>query len=290
MREVAGSNPARSTKSNTCESRDLFDDNGKAMELMKALGLSAGESKVYLKLLSQGEGEMLDKVVTAFGIPAAIAEDSLKSLADKGLVKISSNRVEVIQPRTALQKILEQRKRSLESQVSKETSVALELEKLLEPTYWESRLGIRPEEIIEPLRDLPEMELRTARILGNAQKEVSIFAETFGWYGKVRESLFQSHDRGVSMRVLMMVKDDSTKGRAKELRDVGIQVRHCAEEWYPVRGTLVDDQELVFVVWATKKSAVPRPIYYRPNYTRNQGLIRIFRDAYSKRWEEGQPI
>jgi sugar-specific transcriptional regulator TrmB len=268
----------------------LFDDDGKAMELMKALGLSAGESKVYLKLLSQPEGEMLDKVVTAFGIPAAIAEDSLKSLADKGLVRISSNRVEVIQPRTVLQKILEQRKRSLESQVSKETSVALELEKLLEPAYWESRLGIRPEEIIEPLRDLPEMELQTARILGNALKEVSIFAETFGWYSKVRESLFQAHDRGVGMKVLMMVKDDSTKARAKELRGVGIQVRHCTEEWYPVRGTLVDDQELVFVIWATKKSAVPRPIYFRPNYTRNQGLIRIFRDAYLKRWEEGQPI
>jgi len=174
--------------------------------------------------------------------------------------------------------------------VSKETSVALELEKLLEPTYWESRLGIRPEEIIEPLRDLPEMELRTARILGNALKEVSIFAETFGWYGKVRESLFQAHNRGVGMKVLMMVKDDSTKERAKELRGIGVQVRHCAEEWYPVRGTLVDDQELVFVIWATKKSEVPRPIYFRPNYTRNQGLIRIFRDAYMKRWEEGQPI
>jgi len=268
----------------------LFEENGKEMGLLKTLGLSAGESKVYLKLLTQPEGEMLDKVVTAFGIPAPIAEDSLKSLADKGLVRISSNRVEVIQPRTVLQRILEQRKRSLENQVAQETSVALELEKLLEPVYWENRLGVRPEEIIEPLRDLPEMELRTARILGNAAKEVFIFAETFGWYGKVRESLFQAHDRGVSMKVLMMVKDESTKERANELRGLDIQVRHCAEEWYPVRGTLVDDQELVFVVWATKKSGVPRPIYYRPHYTKNQGLIRIFRDAFLKRWEEGQAI
>ncbi len=270
--------------------RELFEENGKEMSLLKTLGLSAGESKVYLKLLSQPEGEMLDKVVTAFGLPAAIAEDSLKSLADKGLVKISSNRVEVIQPRTVLQKILEQRKRSLENQVAQESSVALELEKLLEPIYWENRLGVRPEEIMEPLRDLPEMELRTARILGNGAKEVFIFAETFGWYGKVRESLFQAHDRGVGMRILMMVKDESTKERAKELRGLGIQVRHCAEEWYPVRGTLVDDQELVFVVWATKKRGVPRPIYYRPHYTKNQGLIRIFRDAFLKRWEEGQTI
>jgi sugar-specific transcriptional regulator TrmB len=268
----------------------LENENEKALNLLKTLGLSAGESRLYLKLLSQPEGEVLDKVVTAFGIPAAIAEDSLKSLADKGLVAISSNRVQVVQPRTVLQKILQQRKQSLEKQVNQETSVALELEKLLEPVYWESRLGIRPEEIIEPLRDLLEMEVRTARILANATKEVSIFAETFGWYGKVRESLFQARDRGVDMKVLMMVKDDSTKARAKELRDVGVQVRHCAEEWYPVRGTLVDDEELVFVIWATKKSAVPRPTYFRPNYTKNQGLIRIFRDAFLKRWEEGQPI
>jgi len=89
---------------------------------------------------------------------------------------------------------------------------------------------------------------------------------------------------------LMLVKDDSTKQRASELRSLGIQVRHCAEEWYPVRGTLVDDQELVFVVWATKKSAVERPVYFRPNYTKNQGLIRIFRDAFLKRWEEGQSL
>jgi len=268
----------------------LARDHSKEMDLLVSLGLSAGESRVYLKLLAQPEGEMLDKVVTAFGIPTPIAEDAVKSLSDKGLVKISSNRVEVVQPRLVLQRILEQRKRTLEGELSRQTATALDLEKSLEPAYWENRLGIRPEEIIEPLRDLPDMELRTARILAGASKEVYIFAETFGWYEKVRESIFQAHDRGVDMKVLMMVKDPSTQQRAKELRDLGIEVRHCAEEWYPVRGTLVDGLELVFVVWATKKSEVPRPIYFRPNYTKNQGLIRIFRDAFQKRWEEAQSI
>ncbi|OFX15110.1 hypothetical protein A3K71_01540 [archaeon RBG_16_50_20] len=268
----------------------MFDESGKEMGLLNALGLSNGESKVYLRLLAQPEGEMLDKIVTAFGIPAAEAEDSLKSLADRGLVKISSNRVQVVQPRVVLQRILELRKRTLDEQIARETSVALELERLLEPVYWENRLGIRPEEIIEPLRDLPEMELRTTRILGTAAKEVFILAQTFGWYGKVREALFQAHDRGVRMKVLMTVSDESTKERAKELRDLGIQVRQLAEEWYPVRGTLVDHQELVFLIWATKKSDVPRPIYYRPHYTKNQGFIRIFRDAFLNRWEEGRAI
>ena len=265
-------------------------DNTKEMNLLLSLGLSAGESKVYLKLLAEPQGEMLDKIVTAFGIPTPIAEDALKSLSDKGLVKISSNRVEVVQPRLVLQRILDERKRTLEQELSHQATTALDLEKLLEPVYWENRLGIRPEDVIEPLRDLPDMELRTARILGGASREVFIFAETFGWYEKVREAIFQAHDRGVTMKVLMMVKDSSTEQRARELRGLGIEVKHCAEEWYPVRGTLVDDHDLVFVVWATKKNETPRPIYFRPNYTKNQGLIRIFRDAFQKRWEEAHPI
>ena len=150
-------------------------------------------------------------------------------------------------------------------------------------------MGIRSEEIIEPLRDLADMELRTTRMLGDAAREAIIFAETFGWYDKVRESLNHAHDRRVNVRILMMANDDSTRKRARELAELGIQVRHFPEE-YPVRGTLVDEQELVFLVWATRKRDVQRPIYYRPHYTKNQGLIRIFRDAFLKRWEQGGAV
>jgi len=269
--------------------RILFVSKDKEMKLLKDLGFSDGEARVYLQLLSRPQGEMLDKVVTAFAIPTSEAEDSLKSLADKGLVRISRNRVEAVQPRIVIQTMLEHQRKLVEAQQAQEDSDALALEKMLEPVFWENRMGIRSEEIIEPLRDLADMELHTAQILGNASKEAVIFAETFGWYDKVREALFQAHDRGVKLRILMMASDESTLKRAKELQGIGVQVRHCTEEWYPVRGTLAD-QELVFLIWATREREVIRPIYYRPHYTRNAGLIRIFRDAFQKRWEEGAPV
>ena len=268
----------------------MFVDKEKEVKLLKDLGLSDGEAKVYLQLLSRPQGEMLDKVVTAFEIPTSEAEDSLKSLADKGLVQISRNRIEAVQPRIVVQRMLERRRKSVEAELTQDSSNALALEKILEPVYWENRLGVRSEEIIEPLRDLVDMELHTAQILGNATKEGVIFAETFGWYDKVRESLFQAHDRGIRLRILMMANDESTLKRARELQGIGVQVRHCTEEWYPVRGTLVDDQELVFLIWATREREVIRPVYYRPHYTKNAGLIRVFRDAFQKRWEEGASI
>jgi len=270
--------------------RILFNDNDKQMKLLKELGLSNGEAKVYLQLLSRPEGEVLDKAISTFGIPAAMAEDSLKALADKGLVRISRNRAEAVQPRVVVQTILEQRRRLFETQLAQENAAALSLEKLLEPIYWENRMGIKSEEIIEPLRDLADMELHTVKILGNAAKETVIFAETFGWYERVREALFQAHDRGVAIRILMIARDDSTLKRARELQGIGVDVRHCTEEWYPVRGTLVDDQELVFLIWASRKHDVIRPVYYRPHYTKNAGLIRVFRDAFQKRWEEGKRL
>ena len=260
------------------------------MKLLKELGLADGEVKVYLQLLRRSQSEMLDRVVTTFGIPTSVAEDSLKSLADKGLIRISRNMVEAVQPRVVIEAMLERRRKLAEVQLAQESSSALTLEKILEPVYWESRMGLRSEEIIDPLRDLADMELHTAQILGNARREAIVFAETFGWYDKVREALFHAHDRGVKMRVLMMASDESTLKRAKELQGLGVQVRHCTEEWYPVRGTLGDDQELVFLIWATREREVVRPIYYRPHYTKNAGLIRIFRDAFQKRWDEGTPI
>jgi sugar-specific transcriptional regulator TrmB len=268
----------------------LIIDSDKEVKLLQELGLSDGEARVYLQLLRRPQGEMLEKMVTAFNIPTSEAEDSLKSLADKGLVRISRNRVEAVQPRIVVQTMLERRRKSVEAQLAQESSNALALEKILEPVYWENRMGLRSEEIIEPLRDLADMELHTAQILGNASKEAIIFAETFGWYDKVREALFQAHDRDVKLRILMMANDESTLKRARELQSIGVQVRHCTEEWYPVRGTLVDDQELVFLIWATREREVVRPIYYRPHYTKNAGLIRIFRDAFQKRWEEGTSI
>ena len=288
-RMVAGSNPARSTII-SLRLRDLLRSNDRELKLLEELGLSSAESKLYLHLLSQPEGELLEKAVVGFGLSEAVTEESLKSLADKELVRVSRNRVEAIQPRIVLQTILEQRRKSFENQMTQENSVASALEKILEPIYWENRMGIRSEEIIEPIRDLAEMEIRTARMMVNATTETFIFAETFGWFEKVREALYQAHDRGIKIRILMMASDELTRKRAKELQAIGIQVRQCTEEWYPVRGTLVDDQELVFLIWATRKRDVLRPVYYRPHYTKNAGLIRIFRDAFHHRWEESREI
>jgi len=168
------------------------------------------------------------------------------------------------------------------------SSTATRLVTMLEPQYWEARLGVKPEDLLEPLSSLEQMELQTIRILSNATKDVALWAENFSWFDRVREEIDRGLDRGVRFRALMKVKDSATSQRMEELRRMKIQVRESKEEWYPVRGTLGDDQELVFLIWTGRESEIERPKFYRPHYTKNPGMIRVFADAFEKRWTEAE--
>lgn len=260
------------------------------VELLKSLGFSQQECLIYLSLLGETESREIGKVLAGANMPQSEAETAIKNLVNKGLVKVVSNRLEVRPPSEFLTRIIEQKREELERQFNDARQTALSLQALLERRYMEVKLGIKLEDIIEPLDSLSSMEVRTAKIIANARSEILIFAETFGWYDKIREALFSVLEKGVKVKVLMMVIDEGSARRAKELGQFNVEVKLCVEDWYPVRGTLVDHEELVFLIWATRKSLVSQPKAFRPHYTRNLGLIRIFSDAFRERWEEAKPI
>ena len=220
---------------------------------MKRLGFSDDECSVYFKLLSSPQAIPIDKLLLESGISTAQAEQAIRTLAERGAVKTVSNALEPVDPNPMLSRVLDEKRSQAEQMLMSYEETASILSRQLVPKYSESKLGIKPEDIVEPLISLEEMELQTVKIMSNAQQEIKIFAETFGWYEKVREELFKAHDRGVKISVLMQAMDDSAQKRASELESLGIEVRHCAEEWCPVRGTLVDETELVFVIWPQRR-------------------------------------
>jgi len=259
------------------------------IEPLKSLGLSETTAKIYLSLVRSPAVQSFEEISTLCKHPSEEIEKAIRELVSMELVIVEGNKFIVIQPKQALNAILEQREKEAERGLEIFRGAVTSLQKSLEPLYWETRAGIRPEEILEPLEDLPAMELHTARMIGNAQSEILICAERFDWYDKVSEVLAQALDRGAKARVLMLVADKAALKRAQELEKLGVQVKYCAEKWYPVRGTMVDKKELVFLIWATKKD-IPKPIYFKPHHTTNLGIIRIFLDADEKRWQEAKPL
>jgi sugar-specific transcriptional regulator TrmB len=262
----------------------------KNSNLLRSLGFTKEESVIYLFLIEEPEGKSLEEIVEQCKFTSLESEKAIARLVENNALRVISNRFEAINPENVLEDLVKDRIEKAERNLNWIRRTTSVLKKTLEPIYWEKRLGIRPYEILEPLENLREMELRTIRIIGNSKDTIIIFAATFDWYEKVREEILSALDRGVKIKILMLVVEKNTAKRAEDLKQIGVEVRHCVETWYPVRGTLSDNTELVFLIWATKKEDIPRPIHYRPHYTTNPGLIRVFKDSFEKRWEEANLI
>jgi len=253
------------------------------------VGFSSIEASIYLTLLKEIKAKSLEEIVTLANIEPKDAEPALRKLVSIDALKVDRNKFEALPPQRVLS-------RSLDEQESKHKDLLIAMENTiseitgpLQTIYWEKRLGIRPSEIMESLESLESMEIKTVEIIEKAKREIRIFAGTFGWYYKIKKSLISALERGVRVKVLMIMGIESEE-KTVDMNELGIDVKQSLEEWYPVRGTLVDDHEQVFLVWATKKEDVSKPIHYRPLYSTNDGLIKIFKDAFEKRWGEAKQI
>ncbi|MCS7140117.1 MAG: hypothetical protein N3F04_03655 [Candidatus Nezhaarchaeota archaeon] len=255
-------------------------------ENLKKAGLNTLEAKIYLFLLENPQRSEKD-IGTAIGINAEQLREALSSIKSKGLLKIvNQDKYDVIPPSKALEILFDVKAKHMEIELMNMKRQLSMIRDFLEDVYWRSRYGVRDELLIEPLDDLRSMEIKTARIIAEAQKELCIFTASFEWYTKVREVLLDAVRRGVKIRVLMHIADEGARKRAKEMLENGIEVRNAVEGWYPIRGTIADGAKLLFLIWTTEKKFS----YYKPHYTENVGLVRVFIDAFERRWERALNI
>ncbi len=261
-----------------------------AEKLLRELGFSDSECSIYFSLLQKPSGEAIEQLLSQSNMSTDQAERAIKNLVDKGVVRIASNKLEASEPKQFIGRVQDLKRLEVTRSLESLTETSSRLLSILEPYYWETRLGIKPEEILEPLPTLEDMELRTVRVLGDATRQVLISAESFGWFSKIREEAARAIERGVKFRVLMSVKTVEATQKAHDAKAMAMEVRTHREDWYPVRGTLGDTRELVFLIWATPEKGSHRPKYFRPHYSRNEGMIRVFSDAFEKRWIEARNV
>ncbi len=264
--------------------------NDEAQKLMEELGFSREGCSIYFSLLEKPAGETIEHLLAHSSFSSRDAERAVKELVEKGIVRVSSNKLEASEPKQFVARIQDMKRTEMSRDLDALNTKSTRLLSLLEPQYWELRLGVKPEDLLEPLPTLEEMEIRTVKVIANASRNVSISAETFSWFGKVKEEVYRAIERGVKFRLLMTAKDMEAGSRAREAKGLGIEVRQPKEDWYPVRGTLSDDKELVFLIWATNERNGRRPKFFRPHFTKNNGMIRVFADAFDKRWSDASPI
>jgi sugar-specific transcriptional regulator TrmB len=254
---------------------------------LKAIGFKGPDASVYELLIREGESER-NELAKKTGLTKADLEESLTRLITYGAVEIRNNTVIPTQPKSFLQKYLRTKEVDLEIQLSDLRTTVNEIQSTLDPIYSESRYGLRLEELWQVIDGMPSMEMETVRMISRARTEIRILAEKFRWYNKVREELLSALDRRVKVKVLLLADDADTKERVEDMKKYGVEVRLAKCDWRSLRFTLADSNELTFLIWARKND--DSRVYYRPGFTKNQGLINVFCDSFEYLWEKAKPI
>jgi len=262
-------------------------------EPLRRVGLTAYESEAYLALLSKRELTAED-VARQTSIPITRVYGTLEQLMQKGFARIIQSRPKrfhAIPPVEAKREYLTHLRQDFEQNLLAVEEVMRIMQRQVEPIYVKSHLQVKAEDLLEPLDDLQVMEKRTCDYVQAATDEILISTALFSWLPKVRLQLRSALRRGVKLKILMQIPNSQVGRQLNELIEMGAQIRDTHDPWHPVRGTLIDNRELAFVIWAAEEAERHwNPIVYTPNHTKNPGLIRIFRDSFLFRWENAKRI
>lgn len=256
--------------------------------MLKALGLTQYEVKTLITLvaLSSSTAEEIHKQTD---IPTPRIYDTIDSLEKKGLVRTIPGRpmrFEALNLKKGLDNLFRFTEQEYHDKLDKMANVSQEIVTLLDDPEYHSRLIIKPDELLEAYSTLEEMQLKTKDIIKKAEKEVCIFTNVFYWFDQVKQELTEAKERGVKIEVLMSTEDDKSKKVAENLLKLGAKVKSLAEGNVLARGTLVDQEQVVFVIWV---SPVPNEKYvYRPHFSSNSGIIEIFSNNFKYLWEKGE--
>jgi sugar-specific transcriptional regulator TrmB len=263
------------------------------MESLRRAGLTVYESEAYLALLS-GRELTAEEIAKRTSIPITRVYGTLEELMQKGFartVQSRPRRYQAISPEEAKRGYLTHLRRNFETNLLSIEEVMKRLQRDIEPIYVESHLQVKPEELLEPIEDLQSTERRTGEYIQNASEEVLISTALFSWLPKVRSKLKTALARGVRVRILMQMEQTQVRKQLNELSALGAQIRDTREPWHPVRGTLIDRRDLIFVIWAAEEAErYWNPIVYTPHHTKNQGFIRIFRESFDYRWNNAKRV
>ncbi|TFG10097.1 TrmB family transcriptional regulator [Candidatus Heimdallarchaeota archaeon] len=255
---------------------------------LKALGLTQYEVKTLITLIALSSATA-EEIHQQTDIPTPRIYDTIDSLEKKGLVRTISGRpmrFEAFNLKKGLDNLFRFTEEEYHDKLDKMAIVSREIITLMNDPEYQSRLIIKPDELLEAYSSLEEMQLKTKDIIKKANKEVSIFTNVFYWYDQVKQELKEAKDRGVNIKVLMSTEDDKSKKVAENLIKIGASVRSLSKGNVLARGTLVDQEQVVFVIWV---SPVPNEKYvYRPHFSSNSGIIEIFSNNFEHLWEKGQ--
>jgi sugar-specific transcriptional regulator TrmB len=265
------------------------------MATLRDLGLSEYESLTYRELLDQG-ATTAKELSDSSGVPMGRIYDVLNDLEGNGLVRSQAasrpKKYVAVEPDTALDRLVDARKRELERQAERYESVAddliddLDAADPIDGEFWTAAVG--PDETVELfLERLSAADDRLHHVAGLPSPQIDL-----GTVGqRVLEAFEAALDRGVSVSVIIdpalveTVPDDLRRAYARRLGghdDYEIRTSTAIDGTF----TIVDTDEVCI--------EVPNPLDASEAFAmidvKNVAFADDVRSVFEAQWAESTPL
>lgn len=225
-----------------------------AGEWSETLGLTEYEATALAELLGLGR-TTAPNLSDATGIPKARIYGVLKSLSDRGYVKMIPGRPKEYQakpPDEVLDRAVENRRQEFEGFATAVEEMRAEFLDEFQPRFEAASEDIRPAEELFHVVDLGEpSERETRRIYREADEQVHAVTKSFEFFDSVEPAFADAVERGVAVSVLLLdpgflsddpvdkpaIQADIVERIREEYPDV--EVRFSTGK-LPFRGTIAD--------------------------------------------------
>lgn len=180
---------------------------GRRSELFEPLELTEYEADALEMLLELGRTTAPD-LADATGIPKARIYGVLDELADRGFIQVTPTRpkqYDAKPPEEILDRAVEWRRQSFESQRQQIETVRDEFENVFGPLYERASEDLSPtEELFHVVNVGEPSERETQIIYQNTTERLHILTKSFEYFESVEPAFAEAIDRGIELRVLFL--------------------------------------------------------------------------------------
>ncbi len=192
-----------------------------ALRILRKLGLSGYESRVYLSLL--GGASTPREISEISGVPTSRVYDVLSRLAEKGFaVRVSRSSYSPVSPAAAAASLAARIRAAADVRAAEVESAARKLASMLEPTEV-------PRTTLELLRGLPQITARVISISKRVDRMYFIVRKALEALPELRPMVGSIGRRGIDIRVIVPPDPGLSDRELALAREADIEVRVSAE-------------------------------------------------------------
>jgi sugar-specific transcriptional regulator TrmB len=267
--------------------------------LLKHLGLTEYEAKAILALLSHGS-LTADKVSSAAHIPLPRVYDTMKSLAERGLISVGRTRPQAftaVDPKRFFALLKEDEQRKLNEKLHKIDSITPQFMGMIEKMPQVTVSELEPIAFIKRRINVGKSWIE---VQDDAEREFMVFAGDLSWLDERIDSIKRTIKRGVRYRVMWTRPLQELAPFIRKALRIGVELRLMESDYLrenKLRALVCDTRKVYIIKKIQRAEADSKPgksgseeiADYSGILLNDPMIAEVFRNYFNELWTKAVP-